>query len=42
MSVPVNKIEGIGPVYAEKLMALGIKTTADLLEAGKPLRSERS
>ncbi|MEM2926736.1 MAG: DUF4332 domain-containing protein [Candidatus Bathyarchaeia archaeon] len=35
MSVPVNKIEGIGPVYAEKLMALGIKTTADLLEAGK-------
>jgi len=28
-------IEGIGPVYAEKLRALGIKTVEALLEAGK-------
>jgi MoaA/NifB/PqqE/SkfB family radical SAM enzyme/predicted flap endonuclease-1-like 5' DNA nuclease len=27
-------IEGIGPVYAEKLRAIGIKTTSDLLAAG--------
>jgi predicted flap endonuclease-1-like 5' DNA nuclease len=27
-------IEGIGPVYAEKLGALGLKTTDDLLRAG--------
>ena len=27
-------IEGIGPTYTEKLNSLGIKTTADLLEAG--------
>jgi predicted flap endonuclease-1-like 5' DNA nuclease/ferredoxin len=27
-------IEGIGPVYAEKLRTLGIRTTIDLLEAG--------
>lgn len=28
----IIKIEGIGPVYAEKLMPLGVKTTTDLLE----------
>jgi NADPH:quinone reductase-like Zn-dependent oxidoreductase/ferredoxin len=34
-------IEGIGPVYAEKLRAIGIKTTIDLLEAGNtPLERE--
>jgi predicted flap endonuclease-1-like 5' DNA nuclease/ferredoxin len=27
-------IEGIGPVYAEKLRNMGVKTTTDLLEAG--------
>jgi len=27
-------VEGIGPVYAEKLMAIGIKTTNKLLKAG--------
>ena len=27
-------IEGIGPIYADKLNSIGIKTTNDLLEAG--------
>ena len=31
----IDQIEGIGPAYAEKLIALGIKTTEELLEAGK-------
>ncbi|ADZ71407.1 DUF4332 domain-containing protein [Polymorphum gilvum] len=35
MSYPVIDIEGIGPVYAEKLNAVGIKTTGDLLERAK-------
>ncbi len=30
----IAKIEGIGPVYAEKLAAAGIKTTEKLLEVG--------
>ena len=38
MGVPISEIEGIGPSYAEKLAALGIKTTEDLLEAGKTRR----
>jgi predicted flap endonuclease-1-like 5' DNA nuclease/ferredoxin len=34
-------IEGIGPIYAEKLKTIGIKTTIDLLEAGStPLERE--
>jgi len=33
--ISVEKIEGIGPVYAQKLLAVGVKTTADLLEQGK-------
>ncbi len=33
--VPIEKIEGIGPKFAQKLIAAGIKTTKDLLEAGK-------
>ena len=28
----IVEIEGIGPVYAEKLVSIGIKTTTDLLE----------
>jgi PAS domain S-box-containing protein len=32
---PIEKIEGIGPVYARKLLEVGIKTTDDLLYAGK-------
>jgi predicted flap endonuclease-1-like 5' DNA nuclease len=33
--VPILKVEGIGKVYAEKLIALGIETTKDLLEKGR-------
>ena len=33
MSYKVVKIEGVGETYAEKLMAVGLKTDADLLEA---------
>jgi PAS domain S-box-containing protein len=34
-AIPVEKIEGIGQVYAQKLAEIGIKSTADLLEFGK-------
>jgi predicted flap endonuclease-1-like 5' DNA nuclease len=34
-SIPLLQIEGIGPVYCEKLAAEGIRTSAGLLEAGK-------
>ncbi len=30
----IDEVEGIGPAYAEKLAAAGIKTTDDLLMAG--------
>jgi PAS domain S-box-containing protein len=33
--ISVEDIEGIGPVYALKLLEVGIKTTDDLLEHGK-------
>jgi len=33
--IPLEKIEGIGPVYALKLLEVGIKTTEDLLNQGK-------
>jgi predicted flap endonuclease-1-like 5' DNA nuclease len=32
--VKVIDVEGIGPVYAEQLEAVGVKTTDDLLERG--------
>lgn len=32
MSYKIEEIEGIGNVYAEKLEAVGVKTTEDLLE----------
>lgn len=32
MAYKISDIEGIGPAYAEKLIAAGIKTTEDLLE----------
>lgn len=35
MSYPIADIEGIGPVYKEKLGAVGIKTTAELLDRAK-------
>ena len=34
MAYIIDEIEGIGPAYAEKLIAAGIKTTEDLLTAG--------
>ncbi len=34
MAYKIDEIEGIGPAYAEKLIAAGIKTTEDLLTAG--------
>ena len=34
MSYNILNIEGIGPTYAEKLKAYGLKTTDDLLEMG--------
>lgn len=34
MSYKVEQIEGIGPVYASKLIEAGCKTTDDLLEQG--------
>lgn len=35
MSVPIEKLEGIGPVYAKRLAYLGIRTSKNLLEAGR-------
>jgi len=32
---PIDGIEGIGPVYKEKLRGLGVKTVGDLLNAGR-------
>lgn len=32
MAYKIDEIEGIGPAYAEKLVAAGIKTTDDLLK----------
>ena len=38
----IEDVEGIGPAYAEKLAAVGIKTTDDLLAAGaKPYEREK-
>ncbi len=34
-TVPILKVEGIGPKYREKLTSLGIKSTKDLLEMGR-------
>lgn len=37
MSYPIAKIEGIGPTYAKKLQAVGIRSTKALLaRCGKP------
>jgi PAS domain S-box-containing protein len=33
--IQIEKIEGIGPVYAQKLLEVGVKTTDDLLNQGK-------
>ena len=39
MPLTIKDIEGIGPTYAEKLQANGIKTTDDLLKAGRTTRA---
>ncbi|MEM3824005.1 MAG: DUF4332 domain-containing protein [Candidatus Bathyarchaeia archaeon] len=38
----IEEIEGIGPEYAKKLNAVGIKTTDDLLNAEGQRRGGRS
>jgi predicted flap endonuclease-1-like 5' DNA nuclease len=42
MSYPITDIEGIGPVVAERLKQLRIRTTARLLEAAKNPRGRKS
>ena len=37
----INDVEGIGAVYAEKLIGIGINTTAALLKAGKTLKGRK-
>jgi len=40
-SAGVEEIQGIGPTYAKKLKDEGIKTTADLLEAGSTTKGRK-
>lgn len=42
MSYSIIEIEGIGPAYAEKLGAVGIKTTEALLERAKDPKGRKS
>lgn len=42
MSYPIKDIEGIGPVFAEKLGAAGIKTTGALLEQAKDPKGRKA
>lgn len=42
MSYQIIEIEGIGPVYAEKLTAVGIKTTGDYLERAKDPKGRKA
>jgi len=42
MSYPIADIEGIGPTYAEKLGAVGIKTTAALLDRAKDPKGRKA
>jgi predicted flap endonuclease-1-like 5' DNA nuclease len=37
----IEEIEGVGPTYAKKIKDLGIKTTADLLEAGSTKKGRK-
>jgi predicted flap endonuclease-1-like 5' DNA nuclease len=42
MSYSIDEIEGIGPVYAEKLTAIRIKTTAAYLERAKDPKGRKA
>ncbi|SHE64329.1 protein of unknown function [Kaistia soli DSM 19436] len=42
MSYPIIDIEGIGKTFAEKLGAAGIKTTGQLLDAGKDPKGRKA
>lgn len=42
MSYSISEIEGIGPVYAEKLGAVGIKTTEAYLERAKDPKGRKA
>lgn len=42
MVYKIIDIQGVGPVYAEKLTAAGIDTVDQLLEAGKQPRDARN
>jgi len=42
MSYPIKDIEGIGTVFAEKLIAAGIRTTGALLEQAKDPKGRRA
>ena len=41
MDYKIIDVEGIGPVYAEKLQAAGIKDSAQLLEKGKTAKGRK-
>ena len=41
MAYKIIDIQGIGPVYAEKLIAAGIETVAQLLEKGKTAKGRK-
>ena len=41
MTYKIIDIQGIGPVYAEKLIAAGIETVDQLLEAGKTAKGRK-
>jgi predicted flap endonuclease-1-like 5' DNA nuclease len=42
MSYSIDEIEGIGPVYAEKLQAAGIRTTEAYLERAKDPKGRKA
>ena len=42
MSYSIDEIEGLGPVYAEKLQAVGIKTTDAYLERAKDPKGRKA
>lgn len=42
MGLGIKDIEGIGPSYAEKLLAVDIKTSDDLLEKGRTSKDRKN